>query len=112
MKYVFICRLGHDRSPTAASVVRRIAKQRGIDLETESAGLREETRLSIAEKVRDANRLFVMEPDMVEDIRHLPIPYNGEVICLDIIDSYRYMNLRLVEILEEKLNPFLQPSLE
>ncbi len=33
MKYLFLCSVGKNRSPTAASVARDIAKERGLDIE-------------------------------------------------------------------------------
>jgi len=32
-KYLFLCSMGQNRSPTAARVARDIAKERGLDIE-------------------------------------------------------------------------------
>ena len=106
MKYVFVCKYGQDRSPTAAYVAEEIAKGKGIELETASLGLSEDIGFDIRKKLFDADKVFVMEEEMIFDVRDI-YKYGGEVINLDIKDSYQYMDKNLVDILKEKLERFL-----
>lgn len=106
MKYVFVCKYGQDRSPTAVNVAEEMAELRGIELIADSLGLIEDTGIEIRKKLLDADKVFVMEESMIWDIRSV-YNFDGKIINLDIKDSYHYMDEKLIEILKEKLNGFL-----
>jgi predicted protein tyrosine phosphatase len=102
---LFVCSANKLRSPTAEHV---FARWHGV--ETDSAGLLETADIMLSmEQIEWADIIFVMEKQHRSKLqkkfrRHL----NGKrVICLDIPDSYTYMQPELVALLERKAGPFL-----
>jgi len=66
LHYLFVCYANVDRSPTAEAVCRRIATENGLHIEASSAGISHGAIRSVTKKMADlADRIFVMEPDMV-----------------------------------------------
>jgi len=90
-KYLFVCLGNMDRSPTADTVFREMAKKRGIEIKVESAGM------------DNAYKIFVMESYMknslVEDYSQNP----KKIFSLNIPDMYERNDPELVAWLKEKL---------
>lgn len=102
---LFICSQNKLRSPTAEAV---FAGMPGIDVD--SAGTNNDAIVPLTpEQVQWADLIFVMEKTHREKLnrkfkRHL----NGQrVIVLNIPDNYACMDPALVEILKQKVTPYL-----
>lgn len=104
-RVLFVCSQNLLRSPTAEQV---FANYPGI--ECTSAGLAKDTHNPVTnELVEWADLIFVME----KVHRHKLSAKFGKllkkqrVVCLDIPDDYEFMDPALVELLNEKVPPFL-----
>jgi predicted protein tyrosine phosphatase len=96
-KYLFLCGAGLKRSPTAASVAREIAKERGIDIVADSGAIDISISLmsnETLERFRQYDKVVVMEPYMAEKAEKFMGIEHSRIHCLDIKDDY---------ITEEKL---------
>jgi predicted protein tyrosine phosphatase len=105
-RLLFICSRNRLRSPTAERV---FADYPGV--ETTSAGLAPdaEERLS-ADHIEDAELIFVMEQAHRTKLarRFGSLLKGKKVICLDITDSYQYMQPELVALLKARVTPHLR----
>jgi len=107
-KILFICARNKIRSLTAEKLIQ--GSQR---YEVKSRGLSKESRIRLT--VADlawADRIFVMEK---EHKNRISSTYRGEssgkeIICLFIEDIYQPMQPELIEILRERLEPYLELS--
>jgi predicted protein tyrosine phosphatase len=105
MKLLFICGKNRLRSPTAEAI---FSEYPGI--EAESAGIDRDAEVPVgAEAIEWADLIFVMEKThrrkLATKFQHCL--KDKKVVCLDIPDNYECMDPDLVEILEHKVQPFL-----
>lgn len=104
-RVLFVCSRNRLRSPTAEQV---FSSYPGI--ECASAGLAKDADNSLTSDVVEwADLIFVMEKVHRRKLAatfgtHLK---KQRVICLDIPDDYEFMDPALVELLNEKVRPFL-----
>ena len=104
LRYLFVCCANADRSPTAEAVCRRMAVENGLDIEASSAGTSDRANRPVTKKIADlADKIFVMEPDMVGEMVEEYGQNPAKVVCLDIPDIYERDELELVRTLEQKL---------
>jgi predicted protein tyrosine phosphatase len=104
LHYLFVCYANVDRSPTAEAVCRRIAAERGLDMEASSAGMSNGALRPVTKKIADlADKIFVMEPEMAIEMVEGYGQNPAKVICLNIPDIYERDEPRLVGMLEQKL---------
>jgi predicted protein tyrosine phosphatase len=108
LHYLFVCHANVDRSPTAEAVCRRIALENGLEIEASSAGMSRRAVRPVTKEIADlADKVFVMEPDMV---REMILEYGqnpAKIVCLDVPDIYERDEPRLVSTLEQKLYDYL-----
>lgn len=105
MKLLFVCSRNRLRSPTAEAV---FAAYQG--LEVDSAGLDREAETPLSsEAIQWADIIFVMEKSHRSKLSKSFQPWlkHKRVICLDIPDEYKYMELTLIELLKKKVLPLL-----
>ena len=106
--YLFVCAANRNRSPTAEGVFRALAAQAGLDVRVSSAGLSPFSERPVTQELADsADRVFVMEDYMAQE---LEIHYGqnpAKIVCLDIPDIYLRDDPLLVHILKEALAPFV-----
>lgn len=110
MKYLFICKSGIDRSPTAMDVMDELAQKNRLDIEASRRALDSITFYS-DEFLRGYFELFdvvfVMEKSMGE--RVLRTGYGDDrVVCLNIEDNYYRGQAHLVHTLEGLLTDYLK----
>jgi predicted protein tyrosine phosphatase len=104
LHYLFVCYANMDRSPTAEAVCRRIAAENGLDIEASSAGMSNGATRPVTKKMADlADKIFVMEQDMVVEMVEGYGQNPAKIVCLDIWDHYEWDDPRLVGTLEQKL---------
>ena len=106
MKYLFVCGAGVDRSPTAAYLAREIAKERKLDVETHSLGLRDFLKSPITGYFDRYDKIFVMEVWMIDKIREAG--YKRDISCLNIRDEYEGAETLLERILKSKLEGLIK----
>lgn len=103
---LFLCSRNQWRSPTAEKIWYK-----DPDWNVRSAGLSPRARKKVTiDDIRWADIIFVMER------KHLSILKANfsravqaqEVVVLDIPDDYRYMDLDLVDILEDKVQAYMK----
>ncbi len=103
MKYVFVCKHGEFRSPTAARIAGDLAKERGISLNTDYVGIVSELPESEkADIVRDADRVYIMEKDMRFNVEKM-WRYTGEIVCLGIPDCKDLSEAEIKKTIEDKV---------
>ena len=104
-RILFICGANRRRSPTAEQVFAGRA-----DIEVASAGLRADADTPVSPELLEwADLIFVMEPVHRTRLarhfkRHLR---RARVICLDIPDTYEFMDPALVTTLQRRVAPHL-----
>lgn len=108
-KYLFVCYANENRSPTAEAVCRSMAKEYGLAIEAESAGMSPASNRPVTKATaEEAERIFVMEGDMkTELVRRYGVPA-GKIICLNIPDIYPRFDPQLEMILEEELYDYFK----
>jgi predicted protein tyrosine phosphatase len=104
MHVLFLCSMNRLRSPTAEQV---FASHPGV--ETRSAGLLEGAEEPVTpELLRWAHVVFVMEQRHREKLKRWRMHMNGQrVVCLGVPDDYAFMQPELVDLLKQKVTPFL-----
>ena len=115
MEYLFVCRAGVNRSPTAVEVARGLARKYEIeDFKTESFGYVNIFPGASVDKLNRADIVFAMDQRVVEDLFGKGVSL--EHMCnLNIEDHYpihKYPELKeeLERILKFKLEPFFDGS--
>jgi predicted protein tyrosine phosphatase len=104
-KLLFVCSANKLRSPTAEQVFSTWP-----DVEADSAGLLASADQQLStEQVEWADIIFVMEK---AHRRKLAAKFRAHlkgkrVICLDIPDNYKFMDVELVRLLEARVRPFI-----
>jgi predicted protein tyrosine phosphatase len=108
MRFLFVCHANTDRSPTAEDVCRRIAAEKGLDIEASSAGTWHGANRPVTKGIADwADTIFVMEPHMVTELVEEYGQDPAKIISLDIPDIYERNEPELVGILENALHEYL-----
>ncbi len=109
MHVLFLCSQNKLRSPTAEHI---FADWAGI--ETLSAGLNKGAITPLSpDLLAWADVIFVMEKTHRRKLseRFKSDLHNKKIICLNIPDHYDYMEGNLVNLLRQKVTPYLPPSL-
>jgi len=107
-KYLFVCKMGKSRSPTAARVAYEIADEKGIYADMFYGAAHEGNVDSVTERhINTYQKIFVMELWMASKIRR--IGYKRELRCLNIPDRYSFLDPQLVDILRGKLEKLISP---
>ena len=102
---LFVCSRNQLRSPTAEAMWRR---RPGVA--ARSAGTSPHARHPISPAdIRWADAIFAMEPKHLHRLQAaFPRMLTYKPLhCLDIPDDYRFMDPRLMMLLEQKMNPLL-----
>ncbi|MCX6854517.1 MAG: protein tyrosine phosphatase [Verrucomicrobia bacterium] len=108
IRLLFLCSRNHWRSPTAEAVYRDDPR-----VEVASAGVSSAARRKVTEKMLlRAELIFVMEhwqkKRLREDFPEIYSDLNVEV--LDIPDDYEFMDPALIELVRERVEPFLHSN--
>ncbi|RPJ39669.1 MAG: phosphotyrosine protein phosphatase [Planctomycetaceae bacterium] len=108
LRYLFVCHANMDRSPTAEAVCQRIARKNGLDIEASSAGVSRRATRPVTKEMADlADKIFVMEPSMVDEMVERYGQNPAKIVCLDILDVYVQNDPVLVQRLEAKMYEYL-----
>jgi predicted protein tyrosine phosphatase len=105
MNLLFICGKNRLRSPTAEAIFADYA-----GLEVDSAGVDRDAETPVGiEALEWAEIIFVMEKTHQRKLQQKFQPWlkDRRVVCLNIPDSYEYMDPDLIEILQQKVLPLL-----
>ncbi|MEG4169125.1 MULTISPECIES: methyltransferase domain-containing protein [unclassified Microcoleus] len=105
-KILFVCSQNKWRSLTAEKICENVS-----GYSVRSAGTEKGARIRVTEGlVGWADWIFVMEKKHGDRLRtKFPESLEGKkVICLQIPDNYEYMEPELVELLQAKLNPYME----
>ncbi|WP_210712106.1 MULTISPECIES: low molecular weight protein tyrosine phosphatase family protein [Pseudomonas] len=105
LNVLFVCSQNKLRSPTAEQV---FADWPGI--ETASAGLNHDAQVPLGpELVHWAGLIVVMETRHREKLRKRFKAQlnNQQIVCLNIPDDYDFMDPELIQLLRQKVPPFL-----
>lgn len=104
-KYLFLCAVGQNRSPTAARVAKEIAREKDLELEASYGGydFLEENKVS-REHFDNYDLIVVMEDYMKKGLIELGIQ-KKKIRNLEIPDEYNRNDPVLVNILRNSL-PF------
>ncbi|MBS3075777.1 hypothetical protein J4429_04945 [Candidatus Pacearchaeota archaeon] len=117
MKYLFLCAVGINRSPTAARIAYVIAKERGLDVQTFYGGI--DSLLNAHDKTafmqgkdpkahfEQYDRIFVMEKYMKDGLEKTIGVEPQKIVCLHIPDEYLRDDMELVKILRNNLGIFI-----
>jgi predicted protein tyrosine phosphatase len=104
LHYLFVCYANADRSPTAEAVCRKIATDNGLEIMASSAGVSRGANRPVTKDMADlADRIFVMDPDMVTEMVEEYGQNPAKVVCMSIPDIYERNEPELVRTLEQKL---------
>jgi predicted protein tyrosine phosphatase len=108
MHFLFVCHANARRSPTAEEVCNRIAREENLSIEASSAGISPEAQRPLTGEMADrADRIFVMEKEMVATLLDDYGQDPGKIVCLDIPDLYERNDPWLVTMLENKICGYL-----
>jgi predicted protein tyrosine phosphatase len=104
-KLLFVCGRNRHRSLTAERLFE------GFDAyAVKSAGTERDARKRVrADHIEWADLIFVMELEHAQSLRRKfkQVLAKKRVICLNIPDTYGYMNLGLIDLLRTKLDPYV-----
>lgn len=104
-RVLFICSYNRLRSPTAQKIFSDYTY-----LEVKSAGILPHAIIQVSKELLEwADIIFVMESTQK---RFILDKFNGisnrkSIICLNIPDEYYYMDSELVEMLRDKVSPYI-----
>ncbi|MEK6324075.1 MAG: phosphotyrosine protein phosphatase [Acidobacteriota bacterium] len=108
LKILFVCDANRLRSPTAESI---FSGYPGI--EAKSAGIGKEAGVPIATELLEwADLIFVMEKrhrNIIQS-RFKEIYRRKRIICLYIPDEFEFMDPDLIQLLEERVTPYLEST--
>lgn len=105
MNILFVCTVNRMRSCTAETIWSADPRFR-----VRSAGIAPTATKQVnAEMIRWADKIFVMEQIHEQFIRHSfpDIDVRDKLIVLDIPDFYYYMEPELIDLLHQKIDPYL-----
>jgi predicted protein tyrosine phosphatase len=100
-RVLFICGKARRRSPTAAHIFAS-----GFGMETDAAGLSDDADMPLSvEEIGWATHIAVMEKSQLARLRRKYAKYIGgrRIVCLDIADTYEFMQPELVELLKARI---------
>jgi predicted protein tyrosine phosphatase len=109
MNVLFICSQNQLRSPTAEAVFKGYPA-----VETRSAGTTIDAEKPVTEEmIRWADVIFAMENLHYKLLKERfgELIEGKEVIILRIRDEFLYMDPKLIEILKQKVTPYLETAL-
>ncbi len=102
--YLFVCYANENRSPTAEEVCRKIARRYGLGINAGSAGMSKGSNRPLKKEIADkADKIFVMEDEMVATLVNQYGQNPVKILCLNIPDIYGRDDPWLIGILEDKL---------
>jgi len=104
-KLLFVCSQNKLRSPTGEAVFGDVP-----EYECRSAGLNHDAEVPLGvEDVEWADIIFVMEPVHKRKLkkRFRESLKTQRLVCLGIPDNYEYMDPALIQILKQKVPPFI-----
>jgi len=111
MKYLFLCAVGKNRSPTAADVARNIAKEKGLDIEMFYGGFDNLPKEMSNEQLRvhfeQYDLLIVMEGFIMSGLVKVGIS-RQKIRCLEIPDDYQKNDPVLRNILRNSLELYVR----
>ena len=108
MNLLFVCTVNRMRSCTAETIYGNNPAYK-----VKSAGITPTAPNQVtAELLKWADRVFVMENMHRAFIaeKFAGIDLSGKIVVLDIPDFYYYMEPELIELLREKIDPWLEQS--
>lgn len=103
---LFVCTQNRMRSPTAEKVFKDYP-----GIETRSAGIGFSSENYVEEYlIRWADIVFVMEKRHRDHIRkkYRRAADDTRIICLGIADEYNYMDYDLIDLLKDRVTPYLK----
>jgi predicted protein tyrosine phosphatase len=106
IRALFICHYNRKRSATAERVFGK-----DPSLEVLSAGTSEEAMVQVNQRMFEwADIVFVMDDEQVQALGKMfpDHPRLDQVICLNILDNYHFLDPALVAILEERTKPHFE----
>jgi predicted protein tyrosine phosphatase len=106
IRALFICHYNRKRSATAERVFGK-----DPTLEVLSAGTSDEAMVQVNQRMLEwADIVFVMDDEQVRALGKMfpEHPLLPDVVCLDIQDTYHFLDPELVAILEAKTRPHFE----
>ena len=106
--YLFVCKAGKIRSPTAVRAANFVAKKHCLELKAEATGTAIIRKNGWnAEKLNNYDKIFVMEPYMQRFLtRKYGVP-EEKIVCFDIEDIYQRKNdVLLYTVLEQLIEEY------
>jgi predicted protein tyrosine phosphatase len=106
LRALFICDANRLRSPTAEAIFKGRPH-----LEVKSAGLAKQAAVPLTiELLEWADLIFVMEKRQRNIIqsRFKEVYQRKRIICLNIPDDFEFMDPHLIQLLEERVSPYLE----
>jgi predicted protein tyrosine phosphatase len=106
LKVLFVCDANRLRSPTAEAIFTGRPH-----LEVRSAGLARQATVPLTiEMLEWADLVFVMEKRQRNIIqsRFKELYQRKRIVCLYIPDDFEFMDPELIQLLEERVSPYLQ----
>jgi predicted protein tyrosine phosphatase len=106
IRALFICHYNRKRSATAERVFAK-----DPTLEVLSAGTSDEAMVQVNQRMLEwADIVFVMDDEQVQALGKMfpDHPSLHQVVCLDILDNYHFLDPELVTILEERTKPHFE----
>jgi predicted protein tyrosine phosphatase len=103
---LFLCSKNKLRSPTAEAV---FSNYDGWNVY--SAGISNDAEVHVAsDDIKWADYIFVMEKNHLKKLRQTfsHLLKEQRLICLNIPDNYKYMDSELINILKQKVIPFVK----
>jgi protein-tyrosine phosphatase len=103
IRALFICHYNRKRSATAERVFSK-----DPSLEVLSAGTSDEAMVQVNQRMLEwADVVFVMDDDQVQALRKMfpSHPCLDDVVCLNILDTYHFLDPELVAMLQERTRP-------
>jgi predicted protein tyrosine phosphatase len=106
LRLLFVCRQNRKRSATAERLFSKRA-----DLDVRSAGTAPDALVRVNTNMLDwANVIFIMDDDQRRWLESTFIdhPALSKVVCLDIPDTFTFLQPELVQLLQERVPPHLE----
>ena len=103
IRTLFLCHYNKKRSATAERVFGK-----DPSLEVLSAGTSDEAMVQVNHRMLEwADIVFVMDGEQIEALGKMfpGDPVLGKVVCLDIQDTYHFLDPELVSILQQRTQP-------
>jgi predicted protein tyrosine phosphatase len=105
-RVLFVCHYNRRRSATAERVFRK-----RTDLEVRSAGTSEEALARVNQHMLAwADVIFVMDREQQDALERMfpDDPALARMICLEIPDEFRFLDVELIRLLEERVERHLK----